>query len=158
MFGYAAFAQPAFAALAPVAYSSSITEVLSLLDIATGGKAYADATIEAFTVRDLESVVAAFVSVVSESILAEYDAEAVVATFITSITEAIRASESSSVVLNFVAKTIENVSLADINQVAVTFNKAQTENVNLLDTPIGFAWVKIDNTESTQWVLIDNRQ
>jgi len=59
---------------------------------------------------------------------------------------------------SFVSIVAENGDVADIDQVAATFRYLVVENINLGDAPLGFAWVKIDNTEGTQWVLIDNRQ
>jgi hypothetical protein len=61
-------------------------------------------------------------------------------------------------VLNFVATIAENINLADSALGQPTYAKSIIEPINLLDTSAGFAWVKIDNSESTQWVLIDNRQ
>ena len=158
MFGYAAFAQPAFAALAPVAYSSAIVETLSLLDSSIGGFLLSSSITEAFTAGDLESVVGLFASAVSEGILADYDAEVVVATFITYITENFNVTDIETVVSTFAGTVAENMVLAAYNNVITIQNVSTVENINLIAVPIGFAWVKIDNTESTQWVLIDNRQ
>ena len=158
MFGYAAFAQPAFAALGGSFYVLSITEAINVLAATNGGRPYADTVIEAFTAGDLPSVVALFSSVVSEAILSDYDAEAVIATFITFITEALSVANAQTALVSFVSGATENINLADINQVAATFRYSTTENINLLDVPLGAAWVKIDNTEGTTWTLIDNRQ
>lgn len=158
MFGYAGFAQPAFAALAPVAYTSSITEVIILLDSVTGGRAYSAAITEAFTAGDLESVVALFAGAVSEAILSDYDAEAVVATFIAFITENFGVADVKTAVGAFAGTVAENMVLTAYNNVIATQNVSTVENINLLDAPIGFAWVKIDNTEGTTWTLVDNRQ
>ena len=53
---------------------------------------------------------------------------------------------------------VENITLNDPVNALATFYVADTENITLGEAPLGFAWVKIDNTESTQWVLVDNRQ
>ena len=176
MFGYAAFAQPAFAALGSYNYALSIieaftagdiqvggffvtvTENISVLDLPNGGRPYSVSITEPQSIADAAVGLANYVGVVSESILSEYDAEAVVATFVTFITEALTVNNTQSAILQFGGFVTEGIGINDINQVAAAFNKAQTENINLLDSPIGFAWVKIDNTEGTQWVLIDNRQ
>lgn len=120
MFGYAAFAQPAFAALAGGAnvYAVSITE----------------------------------------AILSEADSEAVSATFIAFIAEALAVADTPSSSLNSGVFVVENINTAAYGVGTKIFNAAITEPINLLDAPIGFAWVKIDNTEGTTWTLIDNRQ
>jgi hypothetical protein len=56
------------------------------------------------------------------------------------------------------ADVVENVSVLDAALGFGTYAKAAIEPLNLLDAPIGFAWVKIDNTEGTTWALVDNRQ
>ena len=198
MFGYAAFAQPAFAALGSSIYVVSISEGATLADLSLGQATFNTVLIEAFTGTDSSSVItsfigqalepitstdsstvvktqfavinepqsiadaalgiANFVGFISESILSEADSEAVVATFITYITEAFVAADTPSTTINMLVTVSENVTLQDINDVVATFRYSAVENINLTDAPLGFAWVKIDNTESTQWVLIDNRQ
>ena len=176
MFGYAGFAQSSFAALGSSNYALSVTEGLTsgdsivggfvlnitenigVLDLPVGGRAYSAAIIEAFTAGDLKSVAALFASAVSEVILSDYDAEAVVATFVTFITENFGAADVKTVVSAFASTIAENVNLADAPQGNKTQYPSIIENITLGDAPLGFAWVKIDNTESTQWVLIDNRQ
>lgn len=117
MFGYAAFAQPSFAALSGSIYAVTISEGATLADLNLGQATFNTVLIEAFTSTD-----------------------------------------SSSVITNFVGLAIEPITSADSNTVVRTQFAVINEPVNLLDAPIGFAWVKIDNTESTQWVLVDNRQ
>ena len=159
MFGYAAYSQPAFAALAPVAYLATILEASSFTDSSVAGKAYADSVIETQTIADVGSTIALFSGLISESILSETDSEVIVATFIAYITENFYPADVKTVLAAFNSNMLENITLNDSNQAVATFNKSQTESFALnADAPLGFAWVKIDNTESTQWVLIDNRQ
>lgn len=198
MFGYAAFAQPAYAALGSSIYVVSISEGATLADSSLGLATFNTVLIEAFTSADSSSVVTSFVGNVvensgfldaaiplrtqfavinepqsiadaalgianfigslSESILVVTDSEVVVATFITYITEAFAAADTPSTTINMVVTTSENVTLQDVNNVAATFRYSAIENINLVDAPIGFAWVKINNTEGTTWTLIDNRQ
>ena len=140
MFGYAAFAQPAYAAL--------------------GGSYFVVSLSEGITVADIEDAVRTQFASVIEQIIAETDSEAVVASFVAFITESMQIAD-----INVGAAYYPNISISegitanDINAIAATFRYSVTEPITLnAETPIGFAWVKIDNTEGTQWVLIDNRQ
>jgi hypothetical protein len=139
MFGYAAYAQPAYAALGGVYFVVTLTENIAVVDT------------EAALRTQFASIL--------ESIISETDAEAVVATFVTFITEAMQAADINIGNAYYPNITIsEGITAADINNIAATFRYAVSENIDFRDAPIGFAWVKIDNTEGTQWVLIDNRQ
>lgn len=52
----------------------------------------------------------------------------------------------------------ESISFGTYSACYGSFVKVVSEPISLLEVPIGFAWVKIDNTEGTTWTLIDNRQ
>jgi ribosomal silencing factor RsfS len=176
MFGYAAFAQPTFAGLGSSnfvlfitegfasgdsvvgGYALNITENIEVLDFTPGGFAYISEITEAFTTGDLESVAALFARAVFENILFNEAEKAVVATFITFITEALQAADTPTGAASFVSVVTENVNLADIESPLRTQYALLVEPLAINVEQNGFAWVKIDNTESTQWVLIDNRQ
>ena len=176
MFGYAAFAQPAFAALGSSnfvlfitegfasgdsvvgGYALNIIENIEVLDFTPSGFAYISEITEAFTTGDLKEVSALFARAVFENIVFNDSEKAVVATFITFITESLQAADSSTVTARFVPQIVENLIVADSPLGNTTQYPTITENINLLDAPIGFAWVKIDNTEGTTWALVDNRQ
>ena len=139
MFGYAAYAQATYAGLGGSYFVVTLSEDITVLDTAAALRTQ-------------------FASVL-EGIISETDSEAVVATFVTFITETLQAADINVGTAYYPNVSIsEGITAADINEVAATFVKSATENINFTDAPIGFAWVKIDNTESTQWVLIDNRQ
>jgi hypothetical protein len=59
---------------------------------------------------------------------------------------------------SYAVSVAENISAADFLFVTTQFNSVVQENINLADAPLGFAWIKIDNTEGTTWTLVDNRQ
>jgi hypothetical protein len=117
MFGYAGFAQPAFAALGKPFYLLSVSESI--------------------VAADLNTVLTAFVVVKTESIT-------------------IANAQTASV--SFVSSASEALTATDIITTLRTAYGVVIEEQNIADAPIGFAWVKIDNTEGTTWTLIDNRQ
>jgi hypothetical protein len=81
------------------------------------------------------------------------------ASYYVNISEALTSADNVNALRTAFGNITENLNSADL-PVALTaiFNTFITENINFLETPIGFAWVKIDNTEGTQWVLINNTQ
>ena len=102
-----------------------------------GTSAYSVAVLEVFSAGDVETVITAFKSVILEN-LTNADISLCGSVYPVLITE--------------------SQSFGDLSLSGYIYNASSTENINLLAAPAGFAWVKIDNTESTTWVLIDNRQ
>ena len=70
MFGYAAFAQPAFAALGKsgTLYTVSLFEAITLADINVGSATFNNAISEAITFADSISVAAAFAGAILENL------------------------------------------------------------------------------------------
>jgi hypothetical protein len=179
MFGYAAYAQSPYASLGSTRYAVDVTENLTLNDTQTAVAAFVSAIIEAITAADLsvsikihnsditediklaelESVVAAFVSEIVEVIISKTDASAVVATFITFITEnfGIADSPTGNVFYQNIA-VIETINLNDQDIGIGNFASSVIEPITLDSLPIGWGWIRIDDSETTDWVLIDNRQ
>jgi archaellum component FlaG (FlaF/FlaG flagellin family) len=79
-------------------------------------------------------------------------------TFVSVILESITNADSITVLVSFVSSATENTGYADSAISLRTQFAVINEPQSIADAPLGFAWIKIDNTESTQWVLIDNRQ
>ena len=81
------------------------------------------------------------------------------ASYYVNVLEVLTSADNTNTAKIIFGNVTENLNLTDL-PVALTaiFNTFITENINFLETPIGFAWVKIDNTEGTQWVLINNTQ
>jgi len=118
---------------------------------------YVDIT-EPQTITNAATVIANFVASRTEGITAADNAQGIFA-FFAAITEALTVANAQTATVYYVNNAvIEALNVADIDQVAATFRPSAIENITLGDAPLGFAWVKIDNTESTQWVLVDNRQ
>jgi hypothetical protein len=137
MFGYAAFAQPTFAGLSGALYVVDVLEGFNVSSVEDGLRTSFGDVLEVLVSGDSSS------SVFAASV---------------SIVEALVASESITSIGSFVGNVSENINSRDLAPALRTQFALQAENINLLETPLGFAWIKIDNTESTQWVLIDNRQ
>ena len=75
------------------------------------------------------------------------------------MTEAIQVADINVGQATYVTSAvIEAVTIADINDVIATFRYSVTEPMTVEDARLVAAWLKINNTESTDWVLIDNRQ
>jgi hypothetical protein len=138
MFGYASFAQPTFAGLGSSNYVLSISED--------------------FSIADNESVLKTLFASISEPILSDYDAEVVIATFFAYITENLNPADASTALASFTSEIIESVVYKDSESSIKTQYATGVENINLAEAPIGFAWIKINDSQTTQWVLIDNRQ
>ena len=137
MFGYAAFAQPTFAGLSGALY---VVDVL-----------------EGFTVSSVEDGLRTSFGDVLEILVSGDSSSSVFATSV-SIVEALVASESITSIGSFVGNVSENINSQDLALALRTQFALQAENINLLETPLGFAWIRINDNQTTQWVLIDNRQ
>jgi hypothetical protein len=138
MFGYAAFAQPTFAGL--------------------GGASYYVNALETLNLADNENAFRTTFANVLEQITLITDAEIVIATFFTYITESLSVADASTVLTSFVSSINETITCNDSESALRTQFALQAENINLLETPLGFAWIRINDNQATQWVLIDNRQ
>lgn len=140
MFGYAAFAQPSYAAL--------------------GGSYFVVTLSEDIAVADFESALRTQFATISEAITSAVEAEAVVASFVAFITEAMQVADINVGIATYTTSAVtEAVNISDINDVVATFRYSVTEQIMMdRDAYLVFYWVKINNSESTDWVLIDNRQ
>jgi len=138
-------------------FVANINENINLADFSLGNTTQNVSINEPQTIQDAATVIANFSASRTEVITANDNVQGIFA-FFAAITEALTVANAQTAILVFVANINENINLADFSLGNTTQYPVITENINLLDAPIGFAWVKIDNTESTQWVLIDNRQ
>ena len=139
MFGYAAFAQPTFAGLG-------------------GGNNYVVNILEALTLADSETAIRTQFASIIEPIFSDIDVDAVIATFSASISESLTASDSSNVNANFISAILENFKTGDIPSAIKIHNSFQKEGITINDKLLGAAWIKIDDSQPTNWVIIDNRQ
>jgi len=58
----------------------------------------------------------------------------------------------------FVGAIVENLSLNDQKTLIANFVSSASERITLDSLPIGWGWIRIDDSETTEWVLIDNSQ
>jgi len=131
MFGYAAFAQPPFAALGSTQFVLSITETINAMNDT-------NAEIDVF----YEGVVEGMTSLDTPTINAQ---------FLESITEIISALLDSELALTqFVEIVIEPLSAVADGQ-----NQSYWIKINNGETA---SWVAIQNTESAGWTLINDSQ
>jgi hypothetical protein len=140
MFGYAAFAQSPFSTL-PVT-----------------GEAYTVAILEALTAGDLADAIRIHNADTTETISSITDLVAVGAAFNSSISESLTAADSTVAAGIFYGNVAENLTLNDLNTTILVYNASVAEQISLADVTQCFGWGTIDNSESTVWTLIDNRQ
>jgi len=99
---------------------------------------YADTVTEAtITETDAESVVATFITVITEAISALNDAPSY--TYLVSSTENLTAADVNSAVASFVSAISESVSPVDLANVVAAFASAITEANTVADSPV-FTW------------------
>jgi hypothetical protein len=138
MFGYAAFAQPTFAGL--------------------GGSSYAVDILEALTLADNQTAVRVQNANISEAIIAISDIESVIAAFSSSITEVITVADSSSAIASFVSSISESITLADSISALRTAYGDVSESITVANAQITTGWFKIDNSQIVTWVAVNNVQ
>lgn len=138
------------------AYNISVSEPTTVLDSAV--RITPVSITELITsVADIEDTSITFSKTVTENLIA-YDASTTLASFVAN------ASESTTLVEYpiggdvYLINAIEALALNDA-EIGVKIHNASTdEPISVLYVTECFGWGTIDNTESTQWVLIDNRQ
>jgi len=138
------------------AYSDNVSEATTLLDSTT--QITPVSIIELITsIADTSSTVAAFSPSVAEDLVV-YDASTTIASFVSS------ASEPTTLVDYLVGNgvypinAVETLALNDVETSVKIHNASTEEPISVLYVTDRFGWGTIDNTESTDWVLIDNRQ
>ena len=138
------------------AYSDNVSEATTLLDSTT--QITPVSITELITsITDVESTVATFSPFISENIVV-YDASTTVASFVANASEAATLVDYPVGNGIYPTSAVENLALND-TEIGVKIHNASTdEPINVLYVTECFGWGTIDNTESTQWVLIDNRQ
>jgi hypothetical protein len=144
--------------LAGTAFVSSILENLVVSDSPAVLKTFNVSISEPQTIQDAANVIAAFISNISESTTIQESIIGVAAKIITDVTEAILVSNAQTAVVSFVSNINEGIIVADNEATTKTQYAIVVEPLTLNTEQNIFAWVKIENIQSTQWILIDNRQ
>jgi hypothetical protein len=158
MFGYAGFSQATFAALAPVAYTAAITEASTFADVLTGGFAFSTAITEDLTVADVLAALRTQNANITESIDSIADVKTALSIFNFSVSESLTVANSAAASNVFYGNVAENLTLNDSNTTILVYNVSANEPISLEALPLGAVWIKIDNSQNTSWVLVDNSQ
>lgn len=144
--------------LAGTAFVSSILEDLVVADSPAVLKTFNVSISEPQTIQDAANAIAAFISDISEPTNIQESIIGVAAKIITDVTEAITTSDAQTAIVSFVSSSIESISVADNEATVKTQYAIVVEPLTLNTEQNVFAWVKIENIQSTDWVLVDNRQ
>ena len=109
------------------------------------------------SIADIESTATTFALAVAENLVV-YDASTTAASFVAN------ASEPTTLVDYLVGgnaysiNVVENLALNDAETSVKIHNATAAEPISVLDVTNCFGWGTIDNSQSTTWTLIDNRQ
>jgi hypothetical protein len=138
------------------AYNISVSEPITVIDSTTQITPVSITELIS-SVTDIRAVAAAFLPSVFENLVV-YDASTTVASFVSSVSEPATLVDSVTSTGLYPTSMVENLALNDA-EIGVKIHNASTdEPISVLYVTECFGWGTIDNTESTQWVLIDNRQ
>ena len=80
------------------------------------------------------------------------------AQYAVSVFEAISYADSETAVKTFICAISESLNTADLETVIKIYNSSIAENINLSEKLLGAAWIQINDSQSSNWVIIDNRQ
>jgi len=144
--------------IAGTAFVSSILENLVVSELPAVLKTFNVSISEPQTIQDAANVIAAYISAISEPTTIQESIIGVAAKIITNVTEALTVSNAQTAVVSFVSNINEGIIVADNEATTKTQYAIIVEPLTLNTEQNIFAWVKIENIQSTQWVLIDNRQ
>jgi hypothetical protein len=75
-----------------------------------------------------------------------------------SVTENANIAEVDIITAQFANAIVESLASSDFSSQRSTFSNAITENMYLLADPIARGWIKINDNQITDWVLINNTQ
>jgi len=137
---------------------SSITEAVTYADALSSIKTTFANISEGVTSADSLAAGLYYVASIIESVLTETDSESVIVTFVTSISEAMTVADAQTAITIFNSSILENINPTDVPTVKATFAKSQNEPITASDVLLAAAWIKINDTQITNWTLIDNRQ
>jgi hypothetical protein len=116
----------------------NITEILETADTVNGIRIFNVTSNEAITSADIDA--------------------GTIVTFVTAISEGLNVADIQAALQNHSALIAENITLADIEAAVKIHNTTAAEPISVLDVTNCFGFGTIDNSQSTTWTLIDNRQ
>ena len=139
-------------------FNVSISEPQTIVDTATAIAGFISSSIENVISGESSIVSPVFYQTISETIAVQDSSIAVAAKIIAFVTEAIAMTDTQTAVVSFISSAEERIVTADSSIPSKAVFAVIVEPTTIDTAQQGFSWGKIDNTESTQWVLIDNRQ
>ena len=139
-------------------FNVSISEPQTIVDTANAIAGFISSSIENVVSGESSIVNPVFYQTISETIAVQDSSIAVAAKIIAFVTEAIAMTDTQTAVVSFISSAEERIVTADSSISSKAVFAVIVEPTTIDTAQQGFSWGKIDNTESTQWVLIDNRQ
>jgi len=158
-------------------WNVSITEVATLADSPIGNGTFVFSVTEAITAFGDSSIANSATPVsITEAILSLLDNPIGLPTYavnglenisfasiqkggwVVSSTESITLNNGQTVQAAFVGSVTENSNLVDSPSVIASFVSSELENIIFTSVQLGAAWIKIDDSQTTVWTPIDNRQ
>ena len=141
MFGYAAFAQPPFAALGSTQFVISITETINAMnDTNAEIDVFYEGVVEGMTSLDFPVIHGLFIESINESINSLLDSSVFTAQFIESVVEAMS-------ILDSPGETYW-IKINDITAAGWTaINSSQAVTWSTINDSQGVTWVKINNSQ-----------
>lgn len=133
------------------------TEDVQMADSSTQGSTFGQAIAENIILGDLSSQLSTFIVARTEGMTAA-DVLAMVRGSFFTVTENANIAELRTITAQFAAAVAENINMADSSTQVSTFKQAITENMYLLADPIARGWIKINDNQTPNWVIINNQQ
>jgi len=157
-------------------WNLNASESTTVADSATGFGIFAYAVFEGINSSDSSIVAQSFPVTIIEAISSLLETPAGIANFAGSvsegntvasvqiggysfvITENISPADNKTVVAAFVSTANENVNTADTPTSIASFVSSQLESLAINDVPIATGWVKINDNQTPNWVVVNNSQ
>jgi hypothetical protein len=86
------------------------------------------------------------------------DAYATFSAFLFSRSEGFTAADVDTIIQIFVDSIVENVTMNNSQTVQAAFASSISENVTMADNTVTSSWIKIIDTQSPDWTIINNAQ
>jgi hypothetical protein len=132
-------------------------ELFISTDTPTSNAVFLGNLAETSTATDTIIVSAAFAGSTSES-FTNTDAYSGLATFRTSVTETYLIQDTPTATANFVSSVAEIGTYTDTLSATVTYNVFINDALVLADTIYVTGWIKINDSQNPNWVVVNNTQ
>jgi hypothetical protein len=140
------------------AYTDVVTEAITIADSSLVIATFRSSVIERNTLSDIINGLRSTNANITEAVtIADADA-GIIVTFVTAISEGLNVDDTPTGFGIYPISISENITLADIEAAVKIHNATAAEPISVLDVTSCFGFGTIDNSQSTTWVLVDNRQ